>query len=234
MTLQLLISYLFYATGFVAVSCFLLFSIMYWRREHNESRRMKKTHENIGDVTDLFQTMCGIVEQQKQLAREFNEDLDKKMQVVKQVLGQSLNRNEELYEHQRLLTRELETVSLEIKSIQRQIEELDDMMQAGRSFERRKRLDMPKLHDAERLPEIPANPDKARSAFRALLESKEREDKIAPFPPPEKESEEIGASTLRRQIGELSAIGMNISEIAEKLNIGKGEVRLLLSLKDQQ
>lgn len=234
MTLQLFISYLFYAAGFVAILCSLRVFILYLRRERNESRRMKKTYEDIGDVTELFQTMRGIVEQQKQLAREFNEDLDRKMQVVKQVLGQSLNRNEELYEHQRLLTRELETVSLELKSIQRQIEELDDMMQMGRSSERQRRREMPKIRDTESSPEIPANPDKARRAFRALLESKEKEGKISPFPSAEVETEGNEGASLRRKVEECNAKGMSITEIAEQLNLGKGEVRLMLSLKEEQ
>ena len=86
MTVKLLISYLLFAASFTAFSCFLLFIILYWRRGLRENRHIKKTYEDIGDVTELFQTMRGIVEQQKQLAGEFNEDLDKKMQVVKQVM----------------------------------------------------------------------------------------------------------------------------------------------------
>jgi hypothetical protein len=237
MTLQLMISYLLYVMGFVSISCFLLFSLMYWKRERDDKRRIAQTHEDIGDVNALFQTMRGIVEQQKQLAAAFNDDLDKKMQMVKQVLGQSLNRNEELYERQRLLTRELETVSLEIKSIQRQVGELDEMIQTGRSFERRKRLTLPNVHDIERIPENPVNPDKARSAFRTLLESQRNTEKEAPFPSADDLLEDgfsASDASLQRQVEAYHAAGMDVTEIAAKLNIGRGEVRLMLSLKDEQ
>ena len=156
------------------------------------------------------------------------------MQVVKQVLGQSLNRNEELYEQQRLLTRELETVSLELKSIQRQIEELDEMIETGRTSERRRRREMPKIQDTDDIPDAPLNPAKARSAFRTLLASKEKEDKITPFPLTEGESEQNEGASLRHKVEECNAMGLSVTEIAEQLNLGRGEVRLMLSLKEEQ
>lgn len=233
MTLQVYVSYVLYASGLFSAGCFLYFCILYWKKSHAEKKRHEETREGIEDITGLFQTMRGIVEQQKQLAVTFNEDVDKKMQMVKQVLTQSLNRNEELYEHQRLLMRELETVSLELKSIQRQIGDLDKMILSERDMERRDRLYVPRSHPEE-APETPSNPEKARDAFRLLLESrKKREDSPAETSEASETTDnQPGMPSLQRQVEELYGNGMAISEIAEKLGIGKGEVRLLLSLKE--
>ena len=234
MPLQICVSYALYALGFFSAGCFSFFCILYWKRERAEKRRIAQTREGIEDVTGLFQTMRGIVEQQKQLAAAFNEDIDKKMQMVKQVLSQSLSRNEELYEHQRLLTRELETVALELKSIQRQIGELDEVLPSGKSFERPRPFNAFHSH-SERVPETPSNPEKARDAFRVMLQSQSKEEK-APFPSADGDAENKRTSDktadVQQQVEELYASGMEIGAIAEKLNIGKGEVRLILSLKE--
>ncbi|MCK5863282.1 MAG: hypothetical protein KAH38_12410, partial [Candidatus Hydrogenedentes bacterium] len=173
----------------------------------------------------------GLVEEQKQLAREFSGDVAQKTQVVKQILEQGLKRNEELYEHQRLLTRELETVSLELKRIQRQIEVVDGMMQPGDISTQEKRGDTVQFHGMEPTPEAPGNPDKARNAFRQLLECGEKEDKSEVFLSAAEEKE---PSSLQRQVVSYNAAGMSVLEISEKLNLSKGEVRLILSLKDKQ
>lgn len=235
MTVHIVISYLLYAIGMIAVFFFLLFLLLFFRREREEERRRKKTFEDIGDVTALFQTMRGIVEQQKQLAAAFNDELDKKMQMVKQVLSQSLDRNEELYERQRLLTRELETVSLELKSIQRQIGDMDEVLQAGKAYERPRRFNALQS-STECVPEAPSNPDKARDAFRVMLQSRTQEED-GPFHVAEKDSAGIeppeSAPTLQVRVEELYKSGLDAGAIAEKLNIGVGEVRLLLNLKDR-
>jgi hypothetical protein len=234
MPLQIYVSYVLYGLGFFSVGCFLFFCILYWKRSRAGQRRIAETREGIEDIESLFQTMRGVVEQQKQLAATFNEDIDKKMQMVKQVLAQSLSRNEELYEHQRLLMRELETASLEIKSIQRQIGELDEVAQSGRTFERSRRFSADRSH-AERIPEAPSNPEKARDAFRLLLETKKHEDENSLFSRGDESGDiekQQGVPSLQRQVEELHGSGMNISEIADKLGIGRGEVRLLLSLKE--
>ncbi len=227
MPLQDAVSYFFFGMASISMFCFIFLVAVYWKRERNQKARIKKAQEDIGDITVVFETMRGIVAEQKQLARRFNDDLDKKMAVVKQLLEQSLNRNEELYERQHTLTRELDTMALEMKELQRQLDECDRMLQSGGAPERQ---EAPALRGdlyETQAPEAPANPEKARDAFRALLDSQEREEDA----PSTREPNEQTPPTVQKQVEAYSAAGLSIPEIAEKLDIGQGEVRLLLNLK---
>ncbi len=245
MTMQITISYFFYGMAVISLFSFILLVVVYWKRERNAAARLQKTRDDIGDIADIFRTMRDILDQQKQHAREFNEEIDAKMAVVKQVLSQSLDRNEELYERQRLLSRELDTTALELKSMHHQIEELDQMVQNGRAMGRRKLRDAQQSIAGPPVPEAPANPEKARNAFRALLEMKESEEQetqqqqandtgtaVVADKSATDATMETTPSTLK-QIEMYSAEGMSVSEIADKLGIGKGEVQMMLSLKNR-
>ncbi len=283
MTLQAAISYFFYGMASISVFCFLLLTMLYWKRERNESERLRKTRADIGDITIIFQTMRDIVDQQKTLAREFNEGLDKKMAVVKQVLGQSLSRNEELYERQRALAEEIEHVEARLESAQRQLAGLDvdrksaatSEAAAGRALGERfgranvgarnsrtsgaqtkeDEQDAPMLFGEKgtleiddgltEAPDEPANPDRARQAFRALLDMDAaprtpdddalvrtaRQSPVPSSPVADNTGNHDDMTPLQKRVEEYSASGMTVSEIARELGIGKGEVRLMLSLK---
>ncbi len=281
MTLQTAISYFFYGMASISVFCFLLLTMLYWKRERNESERLRKTRADIGDITIIFQTMRDIVDQQKTLAREFNEGLDKKMAVVKQVLGQSLSRNEELYERQRALAEEIEHVEARLESAQRQLAGLDvDRKSAAASGPADSRAlgdrfghtsanarnsrpsdgqaeedeqEAPLLFgvkgalelddDLTEAPDEPADPDRARQAFRALLDmdaaprtpddafARSARQSAPSAPVADKKENSDDMTPLQKRVEEYSASGMTVSEIARELGIGKGEVRLMLSLK---
>ena len=107
MTLQL-VQYLSIVIGVAASVCFVLLVALYRRKEARDRTRAKQTKADIADMTILFQTMRDIIKQQKELARDFNNKLDTKMSVVKQILAQGMERNKELYEKQQVLTRQIE------------------------------------------------------------------------------------------------------------------------------
>jgi len=244
MTLQLAISYVFYGMAFISILCFITLCLLYWRRERNERGRLQKARNYLKNIKPLYETMRDMLEEQRRLAQQFNEDLDKKMQVVKGILEQSLGRNEDLYERQRLLTQELDMAAAKIKDIKGQLSELTDLINAESVPNSSKTKRPPKDAEKDAVPETPANAEKARDAFRTLLEMKRSEENSAAFPA-EARSETTnvasGAShceddnktlSLRQQIEECHASGMSVLEIAEKMNLSRGEVRLMLSLKD--
>jgi len=87
-------------------------------------------------------------------------------------------------------------------------------------------------------PEEPADAQAARDAFRALLNMAEEKraahhDASAGSAPGNGRSGGNGKSPfpLHTQVYEYSDAGMSVSQIAQELGIGKGEVRLILSLR---
>lgn len=125
MTMQVAISYFFYGVASISLFCFLLLAATYWKRERNEKKRLRQMRSDINDINGIFQSMRKMVEQQEAMAVAFDENLDKKMSVVKAVLGQGLNRNEELYERQRALSAKLDAAEARLEDIQGQLAGLD-------------------------------------------------------------------------------------------------------------
>ena len=87
----------------------------------------------------------------------------------------------------------------------------------------------------QKVPE-PSDPEAARQAFRALLNmGQESGAEIASRTETldQPSASEAGEGPLRSRVYEYSDAGMSIAEIASELGIGKGEVRLILSLREQ-
>lgn len=82
----------------------------------------------------------------------------------------------------------------------------------------------------------PGDPEAARQAFRALL-NMGQESSVGTASRTETLDQpsagEGGEGPLRSRVYEYSDAGMSIAEIASELGIGKGEVRLILSLREQ-
>jgi len=81
-------------------------------------------------------------------------------------------------------------------------------------------------------PEAPEDAEAAREAFRALLDLDTAPPQpVAPAPPKREAPGPNGsAARLQTRVREYSDAGMTVPEIARELGIGKGEVRLALSL----
>lgn len=85
-------------------------------------------------------------------------------------------------------------------------------------------------------PEEPGDPEAAREAFRALLNLDDNGgesafDADAVWPPNGMNSQH---APVKARVYEYSDAGMTVGQIASELGIGKGEVRLILSLRDEQ
>ncbi len=82
----------------------------------------------------------------------------------------------------------------------------------------------------------PSDPEAARQAFRALLNMGQDggagiASRTETLDQPS--ASDAGEGPLRSRVYEYSDAGMSIAEIASELGIGKGEVRLILSLREQ-
>ena len=219
------------------------------RRRTNDGRR-EASH-----LAALFQTMRDIVSQQKEMAREFNEELDKKVTVVKQILTQSVEKNERIFEEQQRIRKELREVREEIQSLQRQKGILKEQSPALRLYEGSPPEEpkasgfvqwlTPPLPD-DTAPPHPADAavpsvDSAEShnAFRALLDLQPLApetvpDKAGPAPGSSGDNGGQSITPVQKRVLEYSQAGMPVPEIARELGIGKGEVRLMLSLLKQK
>lgn len=87
-------------------------------------------------------------------------------------------------------------------------------------------------------PEVPHDADAARSAFRALLDLAPEEaverNIVVPMPrskTPATSGNGRPVPPIHARVYEYNDAGMNVAQIAQELGIGKGEVRLILSLR---
>lgn len=296
--MQTLISYSFLFVSAIGWFAFVFLFLWYWQREQRERTRIRQTKADIADIMMLFQTMRDVVVQQKQLASEFNEELERKVGGVKQILSAALEKNERLYERQRGIEQELRDARAEIDSLQRQLAFLPPAIQgaapakaapkpapAPRPAPAREPMPVesseppfvalpgeesagatastppaPPEHSAgptlweqvdlaaladnsvlvadieedeeldEEEPLVPADGEAAREAFRALLDLSARSTDDV-----QKSTTTPGGRArvnpaVQQRILEYSEAGMAVSDIARELGIGKGEVRLMLSL----
>ena len=293
-----------------AMLCFLLLIVLYSRKERRWRARLEQTKADIADLAILFQTMRDVITQQKSLAREFNQELEKKVSQVKQVLAKSIEKNERLYEQQQVLAGQLQESHAQLESLQRQINFLHDALSAPRpaaapsapepvqrktetplpgrtpielvtphpaapsgavppvtpfepveapevnqtpvnapapkmafadwsGFEEEAVLEAVPAPVQEDKPIPPGEAESARAAFRALLDMPSAaplapESTAMPAQPAAGDNGGRPASALQQRILEYSGAGMSIPEIARELGIGKGEVRLMLSLAKQK
>ena len=88
----------------------------------------------------------------------------------------------------------------------------------------------------EPAPGAPENPETAREAFRALLNMDETQSAPKPVHPAAPPSTSGGngrnaLTPIQARVYEYHDAGMTISQIASELGVGKGEVRLILSIR---
>ena len=93
----------------------------------------------------------------------------------------------------------------------------------------------------ETVPESPRDPELARQAFRALLSMDEPEaqpgSSSSPAPLLGRDDGGNGrdrTELVRARVYEYHDAGMSVPQIAQELGIGKGEVRLMISLREKQ
>ncbi len=275
----------------IAMACFLLLTVLYSRNEKKERLRLEQTKADIADMALLFETMRSVITQQKHLAKEFNQELDKKVSQVKQILAQSMAKNERLYEQQQTLAKQLLEAKTDLQNLQQQLACLQDHPALAATSAPDSTITQtatlhkaspppPPIHLERHAPETPTPPppppppdtsvqsafadwggftaddtptttlhekqatsaessedsENARAAFRALLDLIPDQQRSATAPPsnlPPPAHNKISLS-LQQRVMEYSEAGMSIPEIARELGVGKGEVRLMLSLARQK
>lgn len=121
MTMQTLLMFGSFAVGVIGFACFLLLVALYTAHDRRQRRIHKRTETDKADLTILFQTMRDVIRQQKELARQFNADLEGKMEVVRQILSQTLEKNKKLYENQQAFAQELEQAKAQVLALQQQV-----------------------------------------------------------------------------------------------------------------
>lgn len=86
----------------------------------------------------------------------------------------------------------------------------------------------------EAVPEEPREPEAARQIFRAMLKMEKKKGGRAgkKLPAAERGNGAEANQMLRTRVYEYADARMSIAEIAHELGIGKGEVRLILSLRE--
>jgi len=81
-------------------------------------------------------------------------------------------------------------------------------------------------------PSEPEDPEAARDAFRMLLNmDSPTMDPNPPIQVDDETSDAVSITPVQQRIYEYSDAGMRVPEIARELGVGKGEVRLILSLR---
>jgi hypothetical protein len=271
------LEYFLYGFSALAFGALVLLAVWYWRNENRERIRLQQTRADITDMTILFQTMRDIIGQQKAMARAFNEDMEKKMVLVKQVLTQGMERNQKLYDRQKQLEARLDEALASLESVQRQVSHARSTVAqmpvqapappptaapepvpaaplapaflqaaavpppvampldpwAGSDFELAEPAALPVPEAEDPPPPTPEESFSARQAFRALLDLDPvtgLEDERLPAPARENGAAPEAAGPLRQRVLEYHSAGVPIAEIARELGVGKGEVRLMLSL----
>ncbi|MBX3179273.1 MAG: hypothetical protein KF886_18105 [Candidatus Hydrogenedentes bacterium] len=111
----------FFTLALACLAVAAYFAYLVRHTERKADQRLKQARADITDMTILFQTMRDIIGQQKSLAKDFNEELEHKMEQVKHILHQGMEKNKQLYEKQQRITAELEEAQARIDGIYRQL-----------------------------------------------------------------------------------------------------------------
>lgn len=218
---------------------------------------------DLTNMTILFHTMRDVVAQQKQLAADFNRSLDRRVNEIKKVV-ELIRKERELLRQSRAQLNELVRHAQEIdKSIGRaasepsqsstqtapvpprvqpmpEPEEIvvpdDDLIEhwTGLDFGEAEEEEADDVYD-EPVPEpiAPEDAEAARDAFRTLLNM----NPPAEQPAPAQSQSGNGRghmSAIEQLVYEYSDAGMRVPDIARELGIGKGEVRLIQSLRKKK
>ncbi len=231
-------------------------------------------NNDLANMMILLQTMRDIVIQQKDLARQFNESLDRKVSTVRDLVETARGEREELRRTQQDIALMLSgardapiagkrgpaappagavaepelPAGARIPAVSRgpvnardsgpehdspgMAEEIsDDLIDTWTGFDFGG--DDPAVIQPREGPESPEVQQASRGAFRSLLNLEDAAHQTpAPTAPSIPYTNGKGhAVPLQRRVYEYNDAGMNVGDIARELGIGKGEVRLILSLR---
>ena len=265
---------------FVAMALFVVLIWLYIREARAKRASPPPTLDLTG-MTILFQTMRSVIRDQKSLAREFNKSVDRKVALIRKVVGHVVDAHREVADAQRRLMEALNQAQSDVIRIQQRLGIVEDAApqappphappQAPSQRDTQAQLldvvaqpdDAEAVDDLidnwvgldfvgeepdddssevpQTMPESPRDPELARQAFRALLsmDDTKAQPAAAPGPAPLPARDDGGngrdrTELVRARVYEYHDAGMSVPQIAQELGIGKGEVRLMISLRQKQ
>ena len=231
----------------------------------------------------LFQSMREMLGQQRQLARELNENFDKRIAQMRTMVHDQMRQLELLRIAESDLRERLDDMERSVSTLDQPLLQIDPahleqpQMKSTPDPSRPSNADaapdsevlltsafnaVADPHEASMLqeasawvgldlgenqkdlgdinvpanePEEPADANAARQAFRALLNLGD-DAESAPTPtaasaPVDKSNGAAANAAIHSRVCEYSDAGMSVAQIAQELGIGRGEVRLILSLR---
>lgn len=288
------------ALATLALALFALAGAVLWYAHRREAatrqQAAKSFHSDISHVTMLLNTMRDILQQQKDLARQFNENLERKSSAMRQLAGVAMENLEKLRETKRQVLEQLEEAREELAALHQQAEYLRERNERSialaesaakapdlspeeplappkakaakpkasggrKSAAARKTAEAPPASEPAETPNpdwmptpLPVSPTEAeaaaddhselpveytessREALRSLLgldktdlASRETFAPVELATGPASNGKSFPAA-LRSRVEEYHKAGMSVAEIARELGLGKGEIRLILSM----
>ena len=118
MTLQQAIVWFLTAMGGAAVFCFVLLVQWYWRRERIERERLRKARMELAELSILFQSIREVIAENKCVAAGFSREVEARVDIVKDILQQSVARTRELYERQRKLAERIVALEQRLRGLE--------------------------------------------------------------------------------------------------------------------
>jgi hypothetical protein len=277
------LSNLFFLAGFFVLGIVFMLLFELYRRVTMPRRSAPGNPSlNLMEMMILFQTMREVVHDQKALAREFNQSVDKKVTLIRELVRKVLQEHKKITQAQRDLAARLEITKQDFVVIQEQVAALrpdavvheapqspkpapiregapglepqsvhavapleeddsaDDLIDnwVGLDFVGEETEAHP-FEVPETVSESVQDPERAREAFRALLNMDAESSRpietaaASPGPPPDIGDGRDRPHALRQRVYEYHDAGMGVAQIAHELGIGKGEVRLMLGLREK-
>jgi hypothetical protein len=246
-------SELFLVSGLSIFGGVCIFVLAFWMfRAINKSAppAPQSSTNTFNDTALLFQTLRGIIHEQKVLAREFNRSVDKRIALVREITRAFNDERERLAVAQAELRALLERSAVAVRpkpeetpapptvenaapALPAESEDIIDNW-VGLSLAEDEETKQQEEEPAAP-PETPEQREHARQAVNALLNPSEASKPagiIHAFP----EAHEEGAerlTSIRARAFDYQDAGMTVAQIAEALGVGKGEVRLMLNLREK-
>ncbi len=267
----------------LVVLCFGAFVFFMARELRVGGGQMSHSANDVTNMMILFQTMRDILTQQKDLAREFNISIDKKVNEVRRLLQSNGDVRAELERTKREMSALAARTRREMSALERRLGQVDtDVAAAVEEEAAQAEPDEIEEEDAEASAPVEILPGESESEDPSdLIERWTRgedfdEDSAEDEPDPsangnghdeEVESEDTRAAyrdllnlqpagrmpsssdildagreaggaqyltPIQQRVYEYSDAGLRVPEIARELGVGKGEVRLILSLRQDR
>jgi len=253
-SLAYLSDFFMFAGGVAVVIVFALLAGLYLRLAGVKKTVRTDTISNLTEIAILFQAMRSVLHDQKTLARDFNKNVEQKAAMIREVLQDVVEAADKLARAQVRLAQQIDRAEKRMAAIDRGLDVPaapsaapkpdetplfqiiampDESMPLTSLLEGWTAFDAPPddtesedtFETPREVPESPRDPDRARAAFRALLNMTEES---------ETGNGRRKTEALRARVHEYYDAGMSVAQIAQELGVGKGEVRLMLTLREKR